>query len=73
MKFKTGRENYNITTWARLQYIEKIESLLTTQRGLRTREVNTSGCVRVGSGVQTDATTPNDVGTCSASWKGYNP
>ena len=57
MKFKTGRENYNITTWARLQYIEKIESLLTTQRGLRTREVNTSGCV------QTDATTPNIVAT----------
>ena len=27
----------------------------------------------VGSGVQTDATTPNNVGTCSASWEGYNP
>ena len=24
--------------------------------------------MRVGSGVQTDATTPNNVGTCSASW-----
>ena len=29
--------------------------------------------MRVGSGVQTDATTPNNVGTCSASWEGYNP
>ena len=29
-------------------------------------------CVCVGSGVQTDATTPNNVGTCSASWEGYN-
>ena len=26
-----------------------------------------SCCGRVGSGVQTDATTPNNVGTCSAS------
>ena len=32
-----------------------------------------SCCVRFGSGVQTDAATPNNVGTCSASWKGYNP
>ena len=32
-----------------------------------------SCCVSVGSGVQTDATTPNNVGTCSASWEGYNP
>ena len=32
-----------------------------------------SCCVRVGSGLQTDATTPNNVGTCSASWEGYNP
>ena len=32
-----------------------------------------SCCVRVGSGVQTDATTPNNVGTCSASWEEYNP
>ena len=32
-----------------------------------------SCCVRVGSGVQTDATTPNIVGTCSASWEGYKP
>ena len=30
-------------------------------------------CVRVSSGLQTDATTPNNVGTCSASWEGYNP
>ena len=30
-------------------------------------------CVHVGSGVQTDATTPNNVGTCSASWERYNP
>ena len=29
--------------------------------------------LRVGSGVQTDATTPKNVGTCSASWEGYNP
>ena len=29
--------------------------------------------VRVGSGVQTDATTPNNVGTYSALWEGYNP
>ena len=32
-----------------------------------------SCCVRVGSGMQTDATTPNNVGTYSASWEGYNP
>ena len=32
-----------------------------------------SCCVRVGSGVQTDATTPNNVGACSASWERYNP
>ena len=32
-----------------------------------------SCCVRVGSGVQTDATTPNNFGTCSTSWEGYNP
>ena len=32
-----------------------------------------SCCVRVGSAVQTDATTPNNVGICSASWEGYNP
>ena len=32
-----------------------------------------SCCVRVGSGVQTDVTTPNNFGTCSASWKGHNP
>ena len=25
-------------------------------------------CVRVGSGLHTNATTPNNVGTCSASW-----
>ena len=37
--------------------------------------VNNGGscCVRVDGGVQTDATTPNNVGTCSASWEGYNP
>ena len=29
-----------------------------------------SCCVRVGSGVQTEATTPNNVKTCSASWEG---
>ena len=29
-----------------------------------------SCCVR---GVQTDATTPNKFGTCSASWEEYNP
>ena len=35
---------------------------------------NVGSCwVRVGSGVQTDATTPNNVVTCSASWEGYNP
>ena len=32
-----------------------------------------SCCVRVGSGVQTYASTPNNAGTCSASWEGYNP
>ena len=31
-----------------------------------------SCCVPVGSGVQTDATTPCNVGTCSASWEGYD-
>ena len=30
--------------------------------------VQTDCCVRVASGVQTDATTPNNVGTYSASW-----
>ena len=30
-------------------------------------------CVRVGSGVQKDATTPSNVGTWTASWEGYNP
>ena len=29
--------------------------------------------MRVGSGVQTDATTPNKFGTGSASWEDYNP
>ena len=28
--------------------------------------------MRVGSGVQTDVTTSNNVGTYSASWEGYN-
>ena len=32
-----------------------------------------SCCIRVGSGEQTDATTPNTFGTCSASWEGNNP
>ena len=32
-----------------------------------------SCCVRVGSGLQTDTTTPNNVGTSSALWEGYNP
>ena len=31
-----------------------------------------SCCVRVGSGVQRDATTPNNIGTSGASWEGYN-
>ena len=31
-----------------------------------------SCCVRVGSGIQTDATTLNNSGNCSASWEGYN-
>ena len=31
-----------------------------------------SCCALVGSGVQTDATTHNNVGTCSALWEGYN-
>ena len=31
-----------------------------------------SCCVRVGIGVQTDPKTPNNVGTCSALWEGYN-
>ena len=30
-------------------------------------------CVRVGDSVQKNATTPNNVGTCSTSWEGYNP
>ena len=35
---------------------------------------NVESCyVHVGSGVQTDATTPNNVGSCTASWEGYNP
>ena len=32
-----------------------------------------SCCVHVISGAQKDATTPNHVGACSASWEGYNP
>ena len=32
-----------------------------------------SCCVRVGSGLQTDAKTSNNVGAFSASWGGYNP
>ena len=31
-----------------------------------------SCCVCVGNGVQTDATTPYNVRTCSASWEGYS-
>ena len=29
--------------------------------------------LRVRSGVHTDATSPNNVRTCSALWEGYNP
>ena len=32
-----------------------------------------SYCVRFGSGVQTDATTPKNIGTYNASWKRYHP
>ena len=32
-----------------------------------------SCCVHVDNGVRTDSTTPNNVGTCRASWEGYNP
>ena len=32
-----------------------------------------SYCVRVGSVVQTDATSPSNVRTCTASWEVYNP
>ena len=32
-----------------------------------------SYCVCIGSGVQTDATSPNNVRTCTASWEVYNP
>ena len=40
----------------------------------RTRSTMFGGFnLRVGSGVHTDATTPNNVSTCSASWEGYNP
>ena len=46
------------------------------ERGIRVAEREVGGyvgscCVRVGSGVKTDATTPSNVGTCSASWEGY--
>ena len=36
---------------------------------------NSQHCLanNVGSAVQTDATTCNNVGTCSALWEGYNP
>ena len=36
---------------------------------------NSQHCLtnNVGSAVQTDATTANNVGTCSALWEGYNP
>ena len=55
-----------------------IAILLTgTERGIRVDQREVGGyvgncCVRVGSGVQTDTTTPSNVGTCSASWEGYN-
>ena len=46
----------------------------------RTQQISTllasnvgSCCIRVGSQVQTDATTPNNIVTYSASWEGYNP
>ena len=32
-----------------------------------------SCCVRIGSGGQMGATTPSNVGTCSAPWEEYNP
>ena len=46
------------------------------ERGIRVavREVGgyVGSCrVCVGSGVKTDAITPTNVGTCSASWEGY--
>ena len=43
---------------------------------LHVKECNNSQhCLanNVGSAVQTDATTPNNVGTCSALWEGHNP
>ena len=46
----------------------------------RTQQISTllasnvgSCCVRVGSQVQTDGTTPNNIVTYSASWVGYSP
>ena len=48
-----------------------------TERGIRVDQREVGGyvgscCVPVGSGVQTDATIPCNVGTCSASWEGYD-
>ena len=45
-----------------------------TERGIRVDQREVGGyvgscCVRVGSGVQIDLTTPSNVGTCSASWE----
>ena len=38
-----------------------------------TKEIVGSCYVSASSGVQTDASTPNNVGTCIASWEGYSP
>ena len=51
---------------------------ITEHPRLRANGRNTSNTIAptmlgVGSGVQTDATTPNNAATCSASWEGCNP
>ena len=40
---------------------------------LHTNRCFESYCLCVDRIVQIDGTTPNNAGTCSASWKGYNP
>ena len=67
---------------ADFRYFERQESICSRVR-LRANGRNNSQhccandvgscCVRVGSGMQTYATTLNNVGTCSASREGYNP
>ena len=69
-----ARHEKIITTRPILRFSHNKDTCKRTQQ-LPTLLANNVGrcCIRVGSGVQTDATTSNNVGGCSASWEGYNP